>query len=90
MAVFSALKVKEGLNKLNARKQSGRHPHIVYEVFDDDGTFLGQTHMSHSGKDIDDNLLNLMARQLKITMSLFKGIIKCTKGRADYINVAKG
>ena len=87
MSVFTALEVRKGLGKLEAVEKPKKH--IVYEVFDD-GTFLGQTHMSHSGKDIDDYLLNQMAKQLKITMSLFKGIIKCTKSRADYINVAKG
>ena len=88
MAVFTALEVRNGLGKLEAVEQPRKH--IVYEVFDDDGTFLGQTHMSHSGKDIDDNLLNRMAKQLKITMPLFKKIVRCTKGRADYISAAKG
>ena len=88
MAVFTDLEVRNGLGKLEAVEQPRKH--IVYEVFDDDGTFLGQTHISHSGKDIDDYLLSQMARQLKITMSLFKKIVKCTKGRADYIGAAKG
>jgi hypothetical protein len=88
MAVFKATKVKEGLDKLEA-DEDGSRPHITYRVYDDSGVFLGETYISHSAKDIDDNLLSLMARQLKITLPLWKGIIGCTKGRLEYISMAK-
>ena len=89
MAVFKAAKIKEGLDKLEAEEDESR-PHLTYKVYDDSGVFLGETYISHSAKDIDDNLLSLMARQLKITLSLWKGIIRCSKGRSEYISMAKG
>ena len=90
MAVFKAIKVREGLGKLKAEEDEAR-PHRAYRVYDDDGTFLGETYISQgANKDIDDYLLGLMARQLKIPLSLWKAIIKCTKGRLEYIAMAKG
>lgn len=88
MAVFRPAQVKGGLGKLEAEEDDSR-PHITYRIYDDDGIFLGETYMSHGAQDIDDNLLHLMAKQLKITLSLWKGIIKCSKGRSEYISVAK-
>ena len=88
MAVFKPSKVKEGLDKLEAEEEESR-PHITYRIYEDNGIFLGETYMSHSGKDIDDNLLNLMARQLKITLSFWKAIIGCSKSRSEYISMAQ-
>lgn len=88
MAVFKAADVKNGLDKLDAEEDKPRG-HIAYRVYDDSGLFLGETYMSHGAKDIDDSLLHLMARQLKITLPLWKGIIRCSKGRPEYISMAK-
>jgi hypothetical protein len=87
MTVLKARDVKTGLDKLDAKEEPRRH--MTYTVYDDDGTFLGETYISHGVRDIDDNLLSLMARQLKITSSLWKNIIGCSKGRLDYISMAK-
>lgn len=88
MAVFKPAEVKEGLDKLKAEEDESRR-HITYRIYDDDGVFLGETYMSHGGKDIGDNLLSLMARQLKINLSFWKAVIGCSKGRSEYISVAQ-
>lgn len=84
MAVFKVLKIKKGLGKLQAEEESDR-PHITYRVFDDDGTFLGETYISHGETEIGDPLPGQMARQLGITLKLWKGIIRCPQGRAEYL-----
>jgi len=88
VAIFSSEQVLNGLAKLKAVKDKSKHRHIAYKVYDDEGILLGATHISHSGGDVDDTLLLLMARELKITQSLWKKIIGCTKGRSEYIDVA--
>jgi len=76
MAVFKVLKIQRELRrKLQAQEESGRH--LIYRVFDDDGTFLGETHISHGETEIGDPLLGQMARELSITPKLWKGIIRC-------------
>jgi len=84
MTVFKASKVKNGLDKLNAIEEPRRH--MAYLVYDDNGVLLGETYISHSAGDIDDFILSQMARQLKINNPLWKAIISCSKGRADYIS----
>lgn len=89
MAVFKARKVKRELaRKLQAEEESYRQ-HLTYRVFHDDGTFLGETYISHSATEIGDPLLGQMARELNISLSLWKDIIRCPKGRAEYITVAR-
>lgn len=88
MAVFRVLKIKRGLRKLQAKEESDR-THITYRVSDDDGTFLGETYISHGETEIGDPLLGQMARQLSITPKLWKGIIRCPEGRAEYLKLAR-
>ena len=88
MAVFKVLKVKRALiNKLQAKEEDRKH--LAYLVFDDDGTFLGETYISHGEIEIGDPLLGQMARQLKITPQLWKGIIRCPQGRGEYLQQAR-
>lgn len=88
MAVFKPATVKKGLSKLEAEEDGSRR-HITYRIYDDNGVFLGETYVSHGNKGIDDNLLSQMARELKITLSLWKGIIQCSKDRSEYIRMAQ-
>ncbi len=88
MAVFKVRKIKRELvGKLQAEEESGRH--LVYRVFDDDGTFLGETYISHGEIEVGDPLLGQMARQLNITPQLWKGIIRCPQGRGEYLQQAR-
>ena len=88
MAVFKVLKIQRELRrKLQAEEESGRR-HLTYRVFDDDGTFLGETYISHGEIEIGDPLLGQMARELSITLRLWKDIIRCPQGRAEYLQQA--
>lgn len=88
MSVFKVLKIKKGLGKLQAQEKIAR-THITYSVLDDGGTLLGQTYISHSATEIGDPLPGQMARQLGITLKLWKGIIRCPQGRAEYLQQAR-
>jgi len=84
MAVFKARKIKQGLlRKLQAEEESGKH--LTYRVFNDDRTFLGETYISHGETEIGDPLLGQMARELNISLALWRGIIRCPKGRDEYL-----
>lgn len=73
--------------KLRAiENRSAKHPR--YDIYDDAGMFLGATHISHGARDINDNLLTLMARQLKVRTSDFRAIIICELEREDYIRLS--
>lgn len=88
MTVFKSLKIKRGLTKkLQAEEEIGKH--FTYRVFDDDGTFLGETYISHGATEIGDPLLGQMARELNINLSLWRDIIRCPKGRDEYIEEAR-
>ena len=42
------------------------------------------TKVSHSRKEIGPNLEGMIARQLKVRIPYFRGMIKCTNSRRDY------
>ena len=87
MAVFKVRKVKSALiSKLQAEEEY--RTHFTYRVFDDDGTFLGETYISHGETEIGDPLVGQMARELNIGQSLWRAIIHCPKGRVEYIQEA--
>lgn len=88
MTVFKYTEVRAGLDKIGAQKDRPRR-HITFRVYDESGMFLGETYMSHGKDDVDDYLLGQMARELKITLSLFKKIIGCSRGRLEYIDMAR-
>lgn len=89
MAVFKVSKIKQALNgKLKAEEESGRR-HLTYRVFDYDGTFLGETYISHGHTEVGNPLLGTMAKQLNIRSTLWRDIIKCPKGRNDFVTEAK-
>jgi hypothetical protein len=84
MAVFKVRKVRRALvNKLQAEEEY--RTHIAYLVFDDNGILLGETYISHGATEIGDPLVGQMARQLNISLPLWRDIIHCPKGRAEYI-----
>ncbi len=84
MAVFKVRKVRGALiSKLQAEEEY--RTHLTYRVFNDDGTFLGETYISHGETEIGDPLLGQMARELNISLALWRGIIRCPKGRDEYL-----
>lgn len=84
MAVFKVRKIRRGLRtKLEAEEESSRH--LTYRIFDDDGIFLGETYISHGATEVGDPLLGQMAKELNISLALWKDIVRCPKGRAEYV-----
>ena len=88
MAVFKTRKIRQGLGKLQAEEESDRQ-HLTHRVFDDDETFLGETYISHGATEIGDPLLGQMAKQLKISLALWRDIVRCPKGRVEYMQEAQ-
>lgn len=89
MAVFKVLKVQRALSgKLQADEELGRK-HMTYRVYDDDGTFLGETYISHGASEIADPLLGQMARELNVAPVVWRDIIACSSLRGDYVKEAR-
>lgn len=87
---YSSREVRKTLVlKLKAKEDRSRK-HLRYKVFDDNGTFVAATHISHGVSDINDDLLTLMARQLGIRTSELRAIIICELNRLDYLKLATG
>ena len=87
MAVFKVRKVKHALkSKLQAEEEFRKH--FTYRIYDDGDTFLGETYISHGHTEIDNSLFKQMARELNISLPLWRDIVRCPKGRDDYIQEA--
>lgn len=54
-----------------------------------DGKRIAETKTSHGHDTIGDGLLADMARQLRITPSLFRALLAGKKGRADYLEALR-
>lgn len=48
-----------------------------------------RTMISHSAKEIDDNLLSLMARQVKLNKKLFADLIDCPLSQEQYVKLLR-
>jgi hypothetical protein len=49
-----------------------------------DGLPVITTKVSHSGRDITDDIAHFIARQLKVRHQFLRGMIDCTRSRQDY------
>ena len=69
----------------------GDHTYYIYHTADGRKT-LAKTKVSHSGKDIADNVLGMMAHQCRLTMPQFRNLVDCPLSREDYegLLTAKG
>ena len=79
-----AREVRRGLRRKGFRKTDARHR--KYQYFALDGQEGGvNTLMSHgSDREISDQLLGRMARQLHLTRRQFDDLIDCRLSQADY------
>jgi len=68
-------------SKLGAVEEPGRH--MQYKVYAE-GQLVGSTGISHGAKEIDDSLAGAMAKQLCISLSVFRGIYRCPAGWEEY------
>ena len=69
----------------------GDHTYYIYHTADGRKT-LAKTKVSHSGKNIADNVLGMMAHQCRLTMPQFRNLVDCPLPREDYegLLTAKG
>jgi hypothetical protein len=76
-------KVLSGLRKIDAQETQGRR-HKKYIVWVDDEK-AGVVSISHGrGDTVSDNILKWIAKELKITQTQFRGIVRCDLYRQDY------
>lgn len=58
-----------------------KHRNYVLQL---DGLPPVRTHVSHSREEIRDKLLGVIARELRVDCSYFKGMISCNHTQAEY------
>ena len=66
----------------------GDHTYYIYHTVDGRKT-LAKTKVSHSGKDIADAILGMMARQCKLTTPQFRDLVDCPLSREGYEGILK-
>ena len=66
----------------------GDHTYFIYHTLDGRKT-LAKTKVSHSGKDIADAILGMMARQCKVTLPQFRDLVDCPLPREAYEDILK-
>jgi hypothetical protein len=75
--------------KLSAYEDEGGR-HRRYTFRDADGTVLGQTVMSRSHRTIGDNLIGIMARELGVRATDFRGALNCPVSREAFYLLMRG
>ncbi len=71
-------------NKLKAERFESKR-HIKFKIFDDDGTLVGITVLSRGWAELDDNLMQLVARPLNVPTRFWVDVCRCTHGRQEYL-----
>ena len=66
----------------------GDHSYYIYHTADGRKT-LAKTKVSHSGKDIADPILGMMARQCKLTAPQFRNLVDCPLSREAYEDILR-
>ena len=66
----------------------GDHSYYIYHTADGRKT-LAKTKVSHSGKDIADPILGMMARQCKLTAPQFRNLVDCPLSREAYEGILR-
>lgn len=61
----------------------GDHTYYIYHTLDGRKT-LAKTKVSHSGKEVPDPVLGMMARQCKLTVHEFRDLVDCPLSREQY------
>ena len=66
----------------------GDHSYYIYHTADGRKT-LAKTKVSHSGKDIADPILGMMARHCKLTAPQFRNLVDCPLSREAYEDILR-
>lgn len=80
--------VMGALQRKGFTSSEGDHTYFIYYTMDGCKT-LAKTKVSHSGKDIADGILSMMARQCKLTLPQFRGLVDCPLSREAYEDILK-
>lgn len=75
--------VMAALERKGFSASEGDHTYYIYHTTDGRKT-LAKTKVSHSGKDIADAILGMMARQCKVTVAQFRDLVDCPLSREEY------
>ncbi len=75
--------VMASLERKGFSPSEGDHTYYFYYTFENKKTIV-KTKVSHSGKDIGDNLLDRMAHQCKLTNAQFRDLVDCPLSRKQY------
>ena len=79
--------IERSLLKKGFEKEYGDH---IYFVFICEGIDMGiTTKISHSHREIGDDLILKMSRQLLMSKDFFKSFVECVKSESDYIQTLK-
>ncbi len=84
MTVLKTKDVVSGLLKKGFKKSESDHTFLILYV-DDKKTSI-RTKVSHGAREIGDNLIGMMAKQLRIDKTTFRQLVDCVMTRQDYLN----
>lgn len=65
--------------------QSHQSDHVYYYFYANGRKTAVRTKISHGEKEIGDNLLAVMARQVKLTKKLFGELVDCSMTQEQYL-----
>lgn len=80
--------VMSALERKGFASSEGDHTYYIYHTADGRKT-LAKTKVSHSGKEICDAVLGMMARQCKLTAPQFRDLVDCPLSRTAYEGILK-
>lgn len=87
MATRKAREIKEGLTKKGFIPVQGDHTFLFLSVEGRKSSI--RTKISHGNKEYGDNILSLVARQLRITTKQLDDLLDCPLSYEDYLTVLK-
>ena len=80
--------VMAALERKGFSASEGDHTYFIYYTADGRKT-LAKTKVSHSGEDVADAILGMMARQCKLTAPQFRDLVDCPLSRTAYEDILK-
>jgi hypothetical protein len=87
MATRKAREIKEGLTKKGFIAYQRDHTYLFFSV---EGRKSGvHTKISHGNNEYGDNMLSLVARQLRITTKQLDDLLDCPMSYEDYLAILR-
>jgi hypothetical protein len=87
MATRKAREIKEGLTKKGFITVQGDHTFLFLSVEGRKSSI--RTKISHGNKEYGDNILSLVARQLRITTKQLDDLLDCPMSYEDYLAILR-